>query len=243
MQPSMRPTEGNAFLASLSDVDQQHLAPHLRDVPLRLHTVLIKPNENIEFVYFPSEGMVSVVTELQNGQIVETGIHGREGVVGSSVIASPHAFEHSIVQVEGAGRRLPAKVFIEAYKRSPAFQDLVNKHHLLLWVHAQQTAACNASHTVRQRLARWLLTTRDWISSDELPLTQEYMSQMLGVQRTTVTLEMSNFKKAGLVESRRGRTMLIDIEGLQARACECCSVIKARRDELSPKGRDARQSN
>jgi CRP-like cAMP-binding protein len=223
------PAATSEFLDSLIPTDRNSIEPHLRDVQLRLGSVLCAAGEPIDFVYFPTCGMVSIVTTLAEGQEIETGIVGRRGVVGSAT-GTAKSFHQCMVQIAGEGRRLPRDNFLSAYDYSKSFRNAVNVHNMGMWAVAQQCAACNAGHQLEPRMARWLLETRDLIHSDEVPLPQEFVAMMLGVQRTSVTLAERNLQAAGLIQIRRGRVVILDGAGLRAKACDCYDANKGHRN-------------
>jgi CRP-like cAMP-binding protein len=218
----------NAILNSLSSADLDLLTARSDQVALKLGVVLYEPGDALEHVYFPTSGMISVVTTMETGDAVETGIIGREGVSCSAVIGRTNAMDRGMVQATGSAIRVPVEVFLAAYDESKPFRDQVNRHNTLMWGMAQQTAACNAVHKLEARLARWLLQTRDLIGSDELPLTQEFLSMMLGVQRTTITLAEGILQDEHLITVRRGRVRLLDADGLSRRSCECYHRLRER---------------
>jgi CRP-like cAMP-binding protein len=219
----------NRFLNSLSPADLGILSLELESVDLPLGKVLCSPGGAFEYVYFPTSGMISLVTVMANGHEIETGIVGREGVACSAVVGRTHSNDKQMVQAAGAGSRLPCAAFLSLYDRSQPFRELTNNYNVVLWAMAQQTAACNVLHPLEARLARWLLQTRDLLESDEIRLTQEFLSIMLGVQRTTVTLAEGRLQNENLITVRRGRIRLMDVPGLKRRACECYQTLTHQR--------------
>ena len=222
------PEERNLLLAALGAADLAIIEPHLRDVALKLGQTLQGPGDRIDYVYFPTAGMISNVTLLTDGQGAETGVIGREGVSGSSVVGDEYACELQMVQAGGTAKRLPATNFMHAYNHSIAVRNLVNFHNVSMWRMAQQCLTCNSLHPLESRLARWLLQTRDRIGQDDLPLTQEFLSLMLAVQRSSVATAARPLKQAGLISIRRGHVHILDGEGLTQKACECYGLMKAR---------------
>lgn len=222
----------NDLLAALTPADLASFEPHFRDVALPHGQVLCGPGDRIDYVHFPTSGMVSVVTLLENGQGVETGVIGHEGVSGSCVVGTKVARDQLVVQAEGEARRLPAGIFLQAYDRSPQFRDQINFYNMFMWATAQQCVACNSLHRLEARLARWLLQTRDRLDSDVLPLTQDFLSLMLGVQRSSVATAAGPLKEQKLISIRRGHVHILDADGLTEKACECYSVLKGFRGSL-----------
>jgi CRP-like cAMP-binding protein len=208
------------------------LEPHLRAVPLEHGTLLHETGRALDNVYFPTHGMVSLLTTTRDGRRVETGIIGREGVVGSSVAGFEESFSAAVVQIPGGAYRVPTPVFMSAYDGSKPFRTLVNKYNAVMWALAQQCAACNALHPLRGRIARWLLQCRARVGTDELKITQEAVAAMLGVRRTSVTLEESKLESENLIRIRRGHIQILNPEQLRASACECYQVHEHRIAQL-----------
>lgn len=218
----------NRVLSQLAPADFSRLVPHLKDVPLERGQVLHDTGGEIEHVYFPHSGMVSIVVVMPDGETVETATIGREGAVGLAVGLGLHQARcRAIVQLPGTAARLSAARFAEVAQSSEALRKLVAHHADLLLVQVQQSVACNALHDVEARLCRWLLHTRDCIGSDVLPLTQEFLSQMLGVRRTTVTLVAGMLQSAGMIHYRRGLIQIHDVVALKEAACDCYGIVHA----------------
>src|ERR1700682_1409664 len=198
---------GNRLLAALPPAEFDLLAPELETVALAQDTVLLRAGDQIEHVFFPHSGAISLMIDMANGQTVATAAVGREGAVGilSVLGPSPSAIT-AIVRAAGTVSRIPASRFHAAFNRSPAIRHAVQIHVRAMLIQFQLGAACNALHPVEARMARWLLHLRDRIDHDVLPLTQDALSQILGVQRTTVTLLMRNLRASGAIRSdRRGQ--------------------------------------
>jgi CRP-like cAMP-binding protein len=181
----------------------------------------------VEQVYFPHEGMISLLAVMTDGQAIETATVGSEGVVGAmSGFGTRLSFTRAVVQAPITVSRMSSREFRKAVQASASLRNLMVSYNEVLLAQIQQTAACNALHTVESRLARWLLQTRDRTASDTLPLTQEFLSQMLGVRRTTVTLVARQLEQAGVIHHRRGRIEIANREGLEEVACECYAVVR-----------------
>ena len=223
----------NRLLAALSRSDISLLAPDLKDISLVLGDVLQEAGEATKYVYFPQTGMISLLAVMQNGSAVETATVGREGAAGAmSGLGSRIAPHRSVVQIEGSASRIAVARFEAAVKESASIKDLVVRYNDALMIMVQQSAGCNALHALESRLCRWLLQTRDRNESDRLPLTQEFLSQMLGVRRTTLTLIARELQAAGLIRYRRGLIDILDRRGLEAKACECYAVIHRRGEDV-----------
>jgi CRP-like cAMP-binding protein len=211
----------NLLLAALPTVDRERLVPTLEIVPLTLKEIVHKPGEDPEYVYFPGGGFLSIVTVLEDGGMVEVATVGREGAVGA-LTNGVRTSSASIVQ--GASEtcyRMPVGAFRLEMNRRGAFHALVTRYGQALVGFIMQSTACNAVHSIEQRLARWLLMARDRMDADAFPLTQEFVAMMLGATRPTVTLVAGTLQKAGLITYRRGLVTILDRERLESASCEC----------------------
>jgi CRP-like cAMP-binding protein len=226
----------NRILSVLGPAELSLIQPHLKEIPFAQGAVLQEQGEIIEQVYFPHSGMISLVAVMNDGEkSIETATVGREGTVGAmSGLGPRHAFNRAVVQVAGTMARIPTSRLQAAVKASPVLRDVIVKYNEVLLAQIQQGSACNAFHEAEARLCRWLLQTRDRIDSDTIPLTQEFLSQMLGVRRTTVTLIARALQKRGLVRYRRGKIEIIDRGGLEQCACECYATVRRQIEEYFP---------
>lgn len=234
MQKS-NPVGENRLLQRTSADDLARLQPNLRKFSLVLGAVLHAPGASIKHVYFPLSGMVSLLAVMRTGEQIETAIVGREGVVGASIGSdSSESAGQATVQVAGSAWQVEGRKFLELYQASAPFRTLMNKFQNVLLLQAQQSAACHALHTVEARLCRWLLQSQDVTESDIVPLTQEFLSHMLGVRRTSVSLCAHALQKAGLIQYSRGRIKILNRDGLKESACECYEVIREHVDKAVP---------
>src|SRR5499425_749885 len=225
----------NRFLSTLPPHEFSLLAPHLRTVTLERSVMLQDVGEEIEHVYFPHTGMVSLVAVMQSGATVETATIGRWGVIGASAgLGARWAVSRAIVQLPGAAAWLSAAQFHAAANECQAIRDLVVRYNDLLLAQVQQSVACNALHALEARLCRWLLQTHDCVDGDAIPLTQEFLGQMLGVRRTTVTIAARLLQSAGLIRYRRGLIHIVDRAALDEIACECYAVVRHNLDKVFP---------
>jgi CRP-like cAMP-binding protein len=223
----------NRLLASLSTEHFEALRPRLRSVEMAHGAVIFENGDALENVYFPHTGVISLVVSLASGQMIETGIVGRDSLVGSySALDAKVAPNKAIVQMPGVLTVVPIEPLRSLVQESPEFRALLVRHEQFILIQAQQSAACNATHTLESRLSRWLLRCRDLKGSDNLDLTQEFLGQMLGVRRSTVSVVASTLQKAGLIRYRRGHVHISDPAGLEDAACECYAAIKAHSDRL-----------
>jgi CRP-like cAMP-binding protein len=223
----------NRLLAALPPADFDLLTPDLDVVALHQDEALLRAGDQIEHVFLPHSGAVSLMINMANGKTVATAAIGREGGVGllSVLGPSPSAIT-AVVRAAGTASRIPASRFHAAFTRSAAIRQLVQTHVRALLIQLQHSAACNALHPVEARLARWLLHFRDQIDHDVLPLTQEALSEILGVRRTTVTLLMRNLRATGAIRSDRRGQIEIDRSRLAAAACECHDTMRLEVEEM-----------
>ncbi|WP_375510203.1 Crp/Fnr family transcriptional regulator [uncultured Nostoc sp.] len=217
----------NKLLAALPASEYQRLVPHLKLVSLELHQILYEAGEPIAQVYFPEKSMVSIVTIMEDGSTAEVGIVSSEGMVGIPVILGNRiTTTTSFVQVSGAAMQMNADVLRAEFNRGGAIQNLLLCYVQAIYSELAQAAACNRLHTLDERLARWLLTVSDRVESEDFLLTQEFISQMLGVRRSGVTVAASTLSQAGMISYKRGHITILNREDLEATSCECYRVIQ-----------------
>lgn len=218
---------GNRLLDALPREELGKLLPHLEAVSLPVRQTLQAPNTPPEFVHFVTAGIVSVVAPLEDGAMVELAIIGREGLSAINVMLGADTTPHEcFVQVAGAALRMNARRLVEEASRATLLRDVLLRFAQAVAVHTAQTAACNARHTLDERLARWLLSARDRLDSDEMPLTQEFLSMMLAVRRSGVTVAAGTLQQAGIIRYRHGRITLLDRDALEATSCECYRIVR-----------------
>ena len=216
----------NHFLASLSPSDSDLLRPQLRQENLTLRSVLFRPEEQIPRVYFPTVGIISLAVPLSDGFMVEAGMFGRNGVIGGgSALDGRVAINQAIVQSAVSSLTIDTGVLRRFASESDTLRAALMRYELASYAMTQQLAACNARHELEERLCRWLMQTRDLLESDTLPLTQEFLAQMLGVQRTSLTLVAKTLQETGLIKYRRGHIQVLDAVHLREASCECYGVI------------------
>ena len=214
----------NQLLAALPQADYARLSTSLDTVSLKLKDPIHKPDEAIEHVYFPGGGFASVLTVLRDGSMVEVATIGREGMVGLSALMNGHSPSPSLSMVQGETDtcyRMTVDAFRSEMERRGAFHELLTRYAQALVGVIMQSTACNAVHTVEQRLARWLLMAHDRMGTDAFPLTQEFVAMMLGVARPTVTVVAGTLQKARLITYQRGTVTVVDRKKLEAGSCEC----------------------
>jgi CRP-like cAMP-binding protein len=223
----------NVVLASLSADDFEAIRPHLRTVELSPERPLIRLGEAITQVYLPHSGVVSFIVELAAGERVEVAMVGRDSVVGASAaLGILVGVTDAVVLLPGTASVIDVDRFRAAVERSEALRTTLVRHGQALFVQAQQTAGCNASHSVEARLARWLLRVRDLSGSNHFTLTQELMAQMIGARRNSVSIVANTLQQARYIRYSRGRVEILDLEGLTGLACECYGAVKAQYERL-----------
>jgi len=219
----------NFILASLSEAERSVLLADAAQFPLKFNETVLEPEEPVTHVYFPESGVISIITEAANGEAAEGGVTGSEGAaalpeaLGSEIMRS-----RGVVQAEGTAWRVKASACRALFDASERFRRATAKAAEFQTVEARQSLLCRSYHPVDQRLARWILemAERDNARSGTLPMTQEILSVMLAVQRTTVTAAVSRLRKAGLISNLRGRIVLADVEGLEKAACGCRAAVR-----------------
>jgi CRP-like cAMP-binding protein len=209
------------------------LALHLRDVPLMQGMVLQEQEAPVEHVYFPLSGVISLISVMENGDMVQTAMVGRDGAVGAFGGLGPwNAFSRAVVQLPGMAAVVPVARFQAAVAQCDSIRSLVLRFKEALLAQVQQTAACNALHPLEARLARWLLQTSDLADVLQLPLKQDFIAEMLAVRRTTVTLVAGKLQQDGLISYRRGRIVILDRPRLEETACECYGTMRGRTEAV-----------
>jgi len=225
----------NRLLASLPSDVFSALTPHLKTVELKFGDVLAETGRPIRQVYFPYSGVISLVVELDAGRMIETALVGHDGVLNAaSALDGKVSLNKGIVQMAGSAGTMDVNRLRRLANELEPFRALLIRHELVLFAQSQQSAACNASHSIEARMCRWQLHMRDFAGSDDLLLTQDFLAQMLGVRRPSVSLVATTLQKAGLIKYTRGRIRLLNIPGLQKRACECYGTVKAHYQRLRP---------
>jgi CRP-like cAMP-binding protein len=223
----------NRLLLALPKQELDRLRPNLEPVDMPLGKMVLRPNKLIDYVYFPEKGMVSLVLKLEKGRTIEVGLIGKEGMVGALAPLGATAMSgEAVVQMAGSALRMPAGVLRIETVRSPRLMDLLLRYLQALFAQVSQSVACNRHHMLSERMARWLLMAHDCADGNEMPLSHELLAIMLGVRRPGVTVAMGQFKNAGLIESRRGRIVILDRRDLEASACGCYRAVKAQYKRL-----------
>jgi CRP-like cAMP-binding protein len=223
----------NRLLVGLPKEEYDRLRPNLEKVPLPLKEILYEANGPIAHVFFPLNGVVSLVIMMEGGFTLEVGTIGNEGMVGTPVfLGSESSPTRAISQVSGEALRMTAKVFQEEMMRAGPLYALVQRYTQAMINQISQSTVCNRRHSVEKRMCRWLLMSHDRVGTDEFLLTQEFLAQMLGVRRPTVTAVAGILQKAGLISYHRGSLIVLDRKGLEAASCECYEVVAKELDRL-----------
>lgn len=222
------PRSPNGFLSSLTADDFELVRPHLRTTDLQQEMVLVEVDETLKRAYLPHRGVISLVVKLARGEHVQIAMVGRDSIFGSfSALGDAVALNSAVVLVAGVASTIDVDQLRAAADQSATFRAALARHGLAVYAQIQQTAGCNASHTVESRLARCLLQTRDLSGSDKLVLTQESMAQMIGARRNSVSLVASTLQQANFIHYSRGHIEITNLDGLIRTSCECYGTVKA----------------
>jgi CRP-like cAMP-binding protein len=217
----------NNLLLSLPDHEFELARVALEFLELPDHLNLHEPGQDVQYAYFPNRGMISLVVGTEDGRAVEVGVVGREGFAGAALAVGLRTSSvREVVQISGDGFRVSAAAVERLMRNAPELRMTMGRYAVILGMQISQTAACNRLHSIEQRLARWLLVTRDRVESGFLPITHDFLATMLGTDRPTVSLAASTMQKKGILEYRRGAVKILDRAKLQEIACECYQVIE-----------------
>ena len=223
----------NGFLSALSADDFELIRPHLRTVDLVQETVLVEVGEQLTRAYLPHRGVISLVVKLAKGEHVQIAMIGRDSIFGAfSTLGDATALSSAAVLVPGAASTVELDRLRDATQRSANLRALLARHGLAVYAQIQQTAGCNAAHTVEARLARCLLQVHDLSGGHELTLTQESLAQMIGARRNSVSLVANTLQQANFIHYSRGHIVITNLEGLSKTSCECYATVKANYERL-----------
>jgi len=221
----------NRLLAALPPDEYQRLRPHLRPVSFSLGEVVYEFGGQLDYVFFPTTSIVSLLYTMENGSSAEMGLTGNDGVVGIALFMGGGTMPNrAVVQSAGDALRMKAKVLQDEFARGGKFQQLLLRYTQALITQISQTAVCNRLHSVEEQLCRWLLLSHDRVQADELIMTQELIADMLGVRREGVTVAAGHLQDLGAISYVRGRIQILDREKLEETVCECYRVV---RDEFA----------
>jgi CRP-like cAMP-binding protein len=227
----------NRLLDALPAARVPRLIGSLRPVFLDIRTVLFEPGQTIDFVDFPRNAVVSLVTPLKSGAVVEVATIGNEGIVGVPLVRRGSLAVRAVSSVAGWVDRIDASTFLSEVERDRTLRELVADYLQALFGQISQAAACNRLHSNEARLSRWLLMTHDRVGTAEFAVTHEFLGQMLGSTRPTVTLSAQTLQTAGLISYHSGQVTIVDRAGLELVACECYRVIRAALDQVVERAR------
>jgi CRP-like cAMP-binding protein len=217
----------NQILLSIPDTEYRAIRPHLEFLALPQHRILHEPHQRLEFVHFPNEGLISLVVALQDGETVEAGLLGSEGVAGiPAVLGLTRSILREVVQIAGNGFRVRVATFREIMRSTPVLQASLSLYAAGLAMQVAQTAACNRLHKIEQRLARWLLMAQDSVDSGLLPITHDFLATMLGTDRPSVSLAAGILQRTQIIEYTRGAVRILNRKKLEKFVCECYAVVK-----------------
>jgi CRP-like cAMP-binding protein len=218
----------NRLLGALPPGEVRRLKPHLELFELTKGEVIYNAGDTICYAYFPERGMISMLSTTSGGDTIGVGVAGFEGMIGGALALKGRQIPfRAVVQIPGLAWRIRAEILREEFRHCGATHDLMLLHTNAVLTQVTQSAVCNHFHTARQRLCRWLLVSLDHSEQDTLPLTQEYISMILGIQRSRVAAITSGLQRQGLISYRWGRLKILDRAGLEAASCECYRVDKA----------------
>lgn len=223
----------NALLLGLRQRALDKLLPHLQQVPLTLKDTLERSGDRLQHAYFPQSGMISITVPLEDGRPVEVGTIGKEGMLGTSILlGSRIALNTAMVQIEGSALRMLVSALRQQLDGDASLREQIGLYAQSFYFQVAQTAACNGSHSLNQRCARWLVLARHRAGSDDFPLTHEFLAMMLAVERPGVTLAARALQQAGIIRYTRGHVTILDPARLEAAACECSRAIQAQEARL-----------
>ena len=223
------------FIASLPAEVRELLENNLEVIQLQKGQVLYRIDEPVTRVFFPHGGLISLVVMMESGKTAEVSLIGREGLVCSAIVLDVQdAIDQATVEVSAVASCISSESFIRAYRSNEKLRTIVNRHHAMFIAEGRQSAACNAIHHVDQRLCRWLANAHDQCGVDDLELTQDFLSRMLGVQRTTINQICVDLSQQGIIDTSRGHIVVLQVETLRSRACECYRIVRNRFARLFP---------
>ena len=217
----------NQILAVLPASEYSRIATHLKPIELTSGQILSEPREAIDKIYFPQRAMISLVSIMVDGSTTEIGLIGNEGMVGlAAILGGVSTTSRSIVQIPGSALEVSANVIQQEFHRGGQLHQILLLYIQALLTQISQSAACNRQHRIEERLARWLLSVQDCVLKDELPLTQEFIANMLGTRRSGVTVAAGILQRAGIISYSRGKIKILQQEALEDTSCECYRIVQ-----------------
>jgi CRP-like cAMP-binding protein len=219
----------NRLLLALPSSNLKRLMPELEHIRCQREQILMDADSSLDHVFFPDSGVVSAVAVYADGSIIEMATIGREGCAGvQAVFGAKSSSVRLLVQIPGSAAKMSRVAFMRATESMPAFRSLMYAYVQAFLEQVMVSVACNGAHGLKQRLARWLLMMRDRSDDDALPITQDLLAEMLGVQRPTITNAARELERAGLIERGRQQVTILDRPGLTAASCECYQLVRER---------------
>ena len=219
----------NRLLLALPVDDLERLMPNLEHIACQREQVLVDADGSLDFIYFPDSGVISVVAVYANGDIIEMATIGREGCSGlQALFGAKSSSVRLLVQISGTAAKMPRPAFARAIESIPSFHDLMIRYVQAFLEQVLVSGACNGAHSLKQRLARWLLMMRDRSDTDSLAITQDLLAEMLGARRPSITRVVRELERAGLIEPSRRQVTILDRQGLKKAACECYQLVRDR---------------
>jgi CRP-like cAMP-binding protein len=228
----------NLLLAALDRQDYEAILAESEPFSLRLRQVLHEPGDDAPDIYFPSSGVISMLTLLDDGSAVEIATVGNEGMTDFAAYLGMESPARWLVQVPGEALRISAVQLRALAERSAGLTSVLQNYMLAMFILVSQTAACNRRHPVEERCARWLLMTHDRVAADDFPMTHEFLADMLGTRRPSVSIAMATLSRAGFITYSRGKVSVVDRDGLEEAACECYQVVSNQFDQRFPPSPD-----
>ena len=226
-----QPRPANKILTTLPHEEFERLRPKLREVSFEIGETVYLPEQKMEFAYFVNSGIVSWLAAVENGNTVEAGVIGPEGIAGVAIVLGANSTPNQgLAQSDVQVSRIAAKDLIAEFRQNGKLSEMILRFVQSMFTQVAQTAACNRLHTLDQRLARWLLMTHDRIGESKLPLTQEFLSRMLGVRRAGVSVAANSLRQQGVIDYHRGDIVVVDRSGIERLSCECYRIVKQEYD-------------
>ena len=230
----------NELLIGLPAKESELLISKLEFIRLKTHHVLHEPGDTLKSAYFCNSGLISILSVFPDGKSVEVGLVGKEGFIGAPLVAGFRtASTRAIAQIEATAFRVTSETLMAALRQSPMLERRLQQFAQIMAMQTTQIAACNRLHEVDERLARWLLMSADRIGSNSVPLTQEFLAQMLGTRRSSVTVAAGILQKAGLITHTRGDVKIVDRRNLEKAACECYGIMQTQIEKWRSEARQA----
>jgi CRP-like cAMP-binding protein len=226
-----QPRPANKILTTLPHEEFERLRPKLREVSFEIGETVYLPEQKMDFAYFVNSGIVSWLAAVENGNTVEAGVIGPEGIAGVAIVLGANSTPNQgLAQSDVQVSKIAAKDLIAEFRQNGKRSEMILRFVQSMFTQVAQTAACNRLHTLDQRLARWLLMTHDRIGESKLPLTQEFLSRMLGVRRAGVSVAANSLRQQGVIDYHRGDIVVVDRSGIERLSCECYRIVKQEYD-------------